>query len=59
MTETVLDADIAAHHRPDDDGTGLVPRSAMNFVLKELQKLRNLMKPQEAAPAAPVTPPAA
>lgn len=58
MTDMVLDADIAEHHRPDDDGN-LVPRSAMNFVLMELQKLRNLTKPQEAAPAAPVAPPVA
>lgn len=59
--ELKIDADIAAHHRPDDDGTGLVPRSAMNFVLVELQKLRNMFKAPVkeepvAAPVAPVEP---
>lgn len=50
-----IDADIAEHHRPDDDGTGLVPRSAMNFVLMELQKLRDLARPKPKKVAAAET----
>lgn len=46
VDEPQVDPDIAAH--VNDDEAGMVPRSAMNFVLLELQKLRGLVKSYKA-----------